>query len=100
MMQLAVIQKPAFGEPCNRCGWCCKEEACDLARMVGLPTTAPCAALEVESDGRFSCGLLKHASKFVCPTWTADDRAQADAFWRQLLSPLWTGSCCSEGVPT
>jgi hypothetical protein len=96
LTRLVVIQKPAFGEPCNRCGLCCREEACDLAEMVGLPSNAPCGALEVEEDGLFSCGILKHASKFVCPTWSADDRAQADAFWRKQLSLLWTGRCCSE----
>jgi hypothetical protein len=89
MSQLTVIQQPSFGDPCNRCGVCCKEEACELSRDMLHSDAAPCIALEVEPDGKFSCGLLKRPSHHLGISWNADDEI------RSLLTPLWSGKCCS-----
>ena len=44
--------KPAKGEACNGCGYCCAEEPCHLAvEYIGAGTERPCPALEFE-EGR------------------------------------------------
>lgn len=50
--------KPAYGSPCNGCGWCCASEPCGIAReFIGSDGEGPCPALEHEG-GRFVCGLI------------------------------------------
>jgi hypothetical protein len=50
--------KPAFGQPCNGCGYCCAAEPCGIAReFIGADDQGPCPALECEG-GRFSCGMI------------------------------------------
>jgi hypothetical protein len=89
--QFPIIQKPKFGQPCNRCGFCCQEEACVLSREFLHSDIAPCIALEIEPDGRFSCGLLKRPSHYLAITLPG-----ADEILREQFSALWTGMCCSE----
>jgi len=57
-------ERPAFGAPCNGCGECCKEEACNLSRDFLKSTVAPCVALEFE-DGRYWCGLVRNPAKHL-----------------------------------
>ncbi len=43
-------EKPAFGSPCNGCGFCCAAEPCGVARQFvpGATEGAPCPAMEFE----------------------------------------------------
>ncbi|MEE7492218.1 hypothetical protein [Methylobacterium oryzae] len=63
-----MIAKPREGQPCTGCGYCCAESACGLAREyvagVGAKHDGPCPALEFE-DGRFWCGLVRHAGRYM-----------------------------------
>ena len=63
-MSAEAITKPAYGQPCNGCGVCCIATPCLLATdMIGA-TEGRCPALEWE-DGRFWCGLLRNAHKYL-----------------------------------
>lgn len=61
-------------EPCNGCGHCCKEEACDLSRKYLKSTVAPCIALELQ-DGRYWCGLVRNPAKYLGLAEWANDVA-------------------------
>lgn len=54
-----------MGQPCNRCGTCCREELCDLALQLLVSAKGPpCPALE--SDGaEHACGLVLRASRYI-----------------------------------
>jgi hypothetical protein len=58
---LPIIQKPEYGEPCNGCGFCCKEEICAIGKEVLKTEAAPCPVLELR-DGIYRCGLLALAA--------------------------------------
>jgi hypothetical protein len=59
-----MLEKPAYGQPCNACGRCCQDELCGLAKKVFGPRPGPCPALaEVESG--FGCGLILTPSRFA-----------------------------------
>jgi len=53
------LTKPAFGKPCNRCGYCCTAEPCQLANEYLHCLKGPCVALE-EREGRYGCGLVRN----------------------------------------
>ena len=54
----AVARKPAYGQPCNRCGVCCMALRCALSERVFGPGPGPCPALG-EGDGvNRVCGLI------------------------------------------
>jgi hypothetical protein len=58
--------KPAFGQPCNRCGVCCAAGPCGLSsRLLGTPPRQRCPALERDDDGRFACGLVRNPQRYV-----------------------------------
>lgn len=51
-------EKPAFGETCNGCGFCCAAEVCKLGKHIhGDAQEAPCPSL-VFQNGRFWCGAV------------------------------------------
>ena len=57
-------QKPTEGAPCNGCGYCCQNVACELSVEFLKSSIAPCIALEW--DGRlYRCGLVVHPSKYL-----------------------------------
>lgn len=58
------IDYPGYEKPCNGCGHCCKEEACDLSVKYLKSTVAPCVALE-HQDGRYWCGLVRNPAKYL-----------------------------------
>lgn len=59
---LPMLQPPPEGQPCNGCGYCCREEVCGLGLEVfGKDQTAPCPAL-VERDGRTWCAVIETAT--------------------------------------
>jgi len=45
--------KPAFGDDCNHCGWCCMTEVCEVGREHGAGEMLPCKYL----DKNNLCGL-------------------------------------------
>lgn len=69
MTQLPVLQKPAFGQPCNRCGLCCIAEACVLGAAVFNQLDGPCPALETNGTD-YSCGLVARPAHYA-PAQTA-----------------------------
>lgn len=56
------LAKPAYRDPCNGCGLCCKLELCVVAELAFPGAIAPCPALEWE-DGRAWCGMVRHPSR-------------------------------------
>ena len=67
MTAITVLPMPAYGEPCNGCGYCCREELCELALKVFeksklKPVDPPCPFL-IERDGRTWCGVIEEAAK-------------------------------------
>lgn len=57
--------KPRFGEACNGCGLCCAAEPGGLALdLMRADPAAACPALEWEA-GRFYCGLIRWASRYL-----------------------------------
>lgn len=67
-MILPVIQKPLYRTPCNRCGQCCLHGPCELAvDFLDALFGEPCRALEIEEDGRTSCGLAKRPLYYINP---------------------------------
>lgn len=75
LVQIGVVVKPKFGQPCNGCGACCALELCALAEQFFAGAAAPCPALEVDGD-RFRCGLVLHPSRYVPGEQLTPDRAR------------------------
>ena len=46
-------------KPCVRCGRCCKEEVCDIGRILFETDTPPCPALIPDGD-KMACGVVVH----------------------------------------
>jgi hypothetical protein len=76
-LELPVLNKPKFREPCTGCGLCCALELCEIAEQHFVGAQAPCPALEWE-DGRAWCGLVRHPSRHLLAKFNADE----------ILSPL------------
>ena len=61
-----LLLKPAYGLPCNGCGYCCAEEPCASAREH-IPNhlgEGACVALEREDD-RFVCGMIRRPGHYM-----------------------------------
>jgi hypothetical protein len=59
--------KSKHGQPCNRCGLCCRVSLCDLAAaFFRKPREAPgpCPALRTNPDGQAACGLVAAPQDF------------------------------------
>lgn len=59
-----VPEYPGYMKPCNGCGNCCRDEACDLSIKYLKSTVAPCVALE-HDGGRYWCGLVRNPAKHL-----------------------------------
>lgn len=59
---LGLPQKPDYAQPCNRCGFCCLMEQCDLSVRVFGPQDM-CPALTF-ANGQSSCSLVSNAAAF------------------------------------
>ena len=61
--------KPAFGDPCNNCGLCCRAQLCVLGSAVFRDgedrPDGPCEALLELPDGRGACGLIAAPERFA-----------------------------------
>lgn len=80
-------------EQCDKCGKCCKSIPCSIGLAL-LGDHRPCKALELEKDGTFSCGLVKHTSEYVN---IGRDHMWKDEFLGHLFSHM-IGiglGCCS-----
>jgi len=62
--QVIAVSKPAYGSPCNGCGWCCQMEQCHLSREILGISEGPCKALEVEG-GRTYCGIVRRPAFYM-----------------------------------
>jgi hypothetical protein len=58
VMEELPLMKPAYGAPCNQCGFCCREEICSIGQQMYPNAAAPCPALKWH-DGRYWCGLVE-----------------------------------------
>jgi hypothetical protein len=56
-MDEPVLEKPAYGSPCNACGKCCQDELCALAKKIFGANPGPCPALSEVGEG-YGCGLI------------------------------------------
>lgn len=96
---IPIVAKPAFGAPCNGCGYCCQTVACDLSIEYLGSAVAPCIALEAE-DGRFYCGLVRNPGKYLK---LPDDGWRWDAAREHLSSQfayaLRLGAGCDADTP-
>jgi hypothetical protein len=61
---LLMIEKPAYGSPCNGCGGCCRHGICTLGSKIFSTRLGPCPALESQADGRERCGLIENPGKY------------------------------------
>lgn len=94
---LNVLQKPKFREPCNRCGECCRQEACEASVQLLQSEQIPCIALEVEGN-QFRCGLVHRPHFYFGLAWSADDCRQFDEHLGPLVAKyIGTGQGC--GMP-
>ena len=61
-----LLLKPAYGLPCNGCGYCCVEEPCAIAleHIPDHPREGACVALEREGD-RFVSGMIRRPSPYM-----------------------------------
>lgn len=55
-----TIDKPAYGDPCNGCGLCCRAELCPAGYAIfGGVLRRECPAIEMDGQ-RAVCGLVAH----------------------------------------
>ena len=58
--------KPATGEPCNGCGWCCAAEPCPLGALLSRRRRGACVALRWSHDElHYRCGAVSEPKQFV-----------------------------------
>ncbi len=59
LIQQAELKKPAMGESCNRCGWCCLTQPCAIAVGLGVSEmTIPCPYL-TDGPEQYTCSLVE-----------------------------------------
>lgn len=85
MSILCVLQKPKFREPCNRCGECCRQSACEASIQLLNSAQAPCMALEVDGD-QFRCGLVHRPHFYFGLAWSREDCAKFDEYMGPLVA--------------
>ena len=98
--------KPAFGSPCNHCGYCCTEQPCDLAVELLKCDLGPCVALEWV-DGKSACGLVRNPLGYIFKAANPDsdvnpaDPAEPGAEWlsAEFASALGVGKGCDSDDP-
>ena len=87
-----------FSETCSRCGDCCNAIPCGIS-LCFFEDIRPCPALESNSNGKYGCGLVLHASKYIDVGKSAKWK---DKFLSKLFSHmLGVGyGCCSSPTKT
>ena len=58
LLTVAVELKPAFGQDCNHCGYCCLTEPCVVGKELTGKTHGPCELLVTDGDKHY-CPLAK-----------------------------------------
>lgn len=82
-----------FGQPCTRCGKCCKAIPCGIAYSLLGQETGSCRALE-QQDDQYACGLLLHVSHYVEMGQNTDWKDEMfGMIFGKLLGIGW--GCCS-----
>lgn len=66
LLQAEAPPKPAVGQPCNGCGWCCAAEPCPLGALLSRRLTGACRALLwMPDESRYRCGAVVAPRRFV-----------------------------------
>jgi hypothetical protein len=60
-----ILQKPRFGDPCNRCGVCCRKTPCLIANALLRQYSGACDALIEHSDGSTSCDIVERPERYM-----------------------------------
>ncbi len=68
LLTVAIELKPAFGEPCNHCGYCCLSEPCIAGQKITGKTDGRCELLETDGD------------KHYCPLATSESMTDVMGF--------------------
>lgn len=76
--------KPAFREPCNHCGLCCRVQACHVSRNFLKSDQAPCIALEVH-DGKMLCGMMIRPATYLGLTHLEGADAELIPMFKRIL---------------
>jgi hypothetical protein len=88
MTSLVILQPPKFGDPCNHCGRCCKEEACRLSVEFYGEAITPCPSLQ-QVGNQYFCGMFLMLS------------AMAPKVAKELGEALGFGrGCCADFSPS
>lgn len=58
-----MLDKPAYGEACNKCGQCCERYPCPVGQVMFNQITGRCPALERDGVQQV-CGLVAHPEKY------------------------------------
>lgn len=95
-LQMTAPEKPAYGDPCNGCGFCCAAEPCAIAGEFLGATEGPCPALEFD-QGRFWCGMVRDPGKHVgLSEWAAEEIRESVG--RLIAHMLGVGKGCDSDV--
>ena len=81
--------KPAFGDPCNRCGVCCLASQCCVS-TARFGKVAICPALELDGNGKYTCGLMVNAEKYVPSRVSMFGKATMELYMKIIMGD---GSC-------
>ena len=57
MLTKSTEDKPAFGSPCNHCGYCCLTEVCPIGQELTGVKIGPCKLI-VTNGGKHYCKLV------------------------------------------
>ena len=85
VLQLSVDKKPAFGEACNSCGFCCLTEVCCVGQELGGGAIGPCKLLTSSlGKGEHYCSLVQKKPEVFAPLIGAGSgccaKTQAEVF--------------------
>ena len=58
LLTIAIELKPAFGQDCNHCGYCCLTEPCVVGKELTGKTFGPCELLQTKGDKHY-CSLVE-----------------------------------------
>lgn len=84
-MDFPIIQKPPYRSACNRCGECCRHQACEASIQLLHSEQAPCVALEISANGETRCGLMTRPHFYLGLAWSADDCKKVDEFFAPMI---------------
>lgn len=86
-----MLECPGYGNPCNGCGSCCRDQPCPQADLHRLWKNDRCAALE-RKGGSYRCGLMVNPGKYV----KGIPRSQNDMAAHRFRKLLGAGAYCDK----